>query len=132
MSFVSALIAFAIITLFALALEIMFTYATQGFAYGFSSNRPAVQKSPLGLRIQRAYQNQAESAAYIVPLLVAGHFLGLAGPVVEIVTLVIIAGRAAFMMLYYTGLPFLRVLGFVGGSMGSMVLTYLLLTASVS
>ena len=127
MTFTTALIAFGIITLLAVGLEIMFTYATQGFGYGFSSNRPAVEKSPLGLRIQRAYQNQVESAAYIVPLLVAGHLTGLAGPTAELVTLIIIAGRAAFMLLYYTGIPFLRVIGFVGGSMGSMVLAYLLL-----
>ncbi|WP_299138408.1 MAPEG family protein [uncultured Tateyamaria sp.] len=128
MSFTTALVAFAIITLLAVGLEIMFTYATQGFGFGFSSNRPAVQKSPLGLRIQRAYQNQVESAAYIVPLLIAGQMTGLTGVTAEWVTLIIIAGRAAFMVLYYTGIPFLRILGFVGGSMGSMVLAYLLLT----
>jgi len=133
MTFTTALIAFGIITLLAVGLEIMFTYATQGFGYGFSSNRPMVEKSPLGLRIQRAYQNQVESAAYIVPLLVAGrHMTGLSGANAELVTLVIIAGRAAFMLLYYTGIPFLRVFGFVGGSMGSMVLAYLLLTMSAA
>lgn len=128
MTFVTALIAFGIITLLAVGLEIMFIYATQGFGYGFSSNRPLVEKSPLGLRIQRAYQNQVESAAYIVPLLMAGHLIGLVGPTVELVTLIIIVGRAAFMLLYYTGIPFLRVMGFVGGSMGAMVLAYMLLT----
>ncbi|WP_299586858.1 MAPEG family protein [uncultured Tateyamaria sp.] len=128
MSFTTALVAFAIITLLAVGLEIMFTYATQGFGFGFSSNRPAVQKSPLGLRIQRAYQNHVESAAYIVPLLIAGQMTGLTGTTAEWVTLIIIAGRAAFMVLYYTGIPFLRILGFVGGSMGSMVLAYLLLS----
>ncbi|WP_299292875.1 MAPEG family protein [uncultured Tateyamaria sp.] len=128
MTFTTALVSFAIITLLAVGLEIMYTYATQGFGFGFSSNRPAVQKSPLGLRIQRAYQNQVESAAYIVPLLIAGQMTGLTGATAEWVTLIIIAGRAAFMVLYYTGIPFLRILGFVGGSMGSMVLAYLLLT----
>ncbi|WP_299616009.1 MAPEG family protein [uncultured Tateyamaria sp.] len=127
MSFETALIAFGIITLLAVGLEIMFTYATQGFAYGFSSNRPPVQKSPLGLRIQRAYQNQVESAAYIVPLLVAGHLADMGGDTVEMVTLIIIVGRALFMVLYYVGIPFLRVIGFVGGSMGCATLAYLLL-----
>jgi len=123
MSFEAALIAFGLITLLAVRIEIMFTYATQGFAYGFSSNWPDAHKSRLGLRIQRAYQNQIESAAYIVPLLIAGHVTGLTGPMAEHVTSVIIAGRAAFMLLYYTGIPFLRVLGFFRGS---MVLAYLL------
>lgn len=109
MIFTTALIAFGIITLLAVGLEIMFTYATQGFGYGFSSNRPPVEKSLLGLYIQRAYQNQVESAAYTVPLLIAGHLTGLAGSTVELVTLIIIAGRAAFMLLYRTGIPFLRV-----------------------
>ncbi|MEO0750182.1 MAG: MAPEG family protein [Pseudomonadota bacterium] len=128
MTFIPALIAFGVITLAALAIEVLFTYATQGIGFGFSSNRPIVEKSALGLRVQRAYQNQVESVAYIVPLLIAGHLSGLTGPMVELVVLAIIAGRTAFMLLYYTGLPFLRILGFVGGSMGSMMLAYFLLT----
>ena len=62
MTITTALIAFCCMTIFALALEIMYTYATQGFGFGFSSNRPMIDRSPLALRIQRAYQNQVESA----------------------------------------------------------------------
>ena len=67
MTFVTALVLYGLLTLVLLGNEIFYTYATQGFGYGFSANRGPVERSPLALRIQRAYQNQVESAAYGVP-----------------------------------------------------------------
>ena len=129
MSFETAVAIYALITLVLLGSEIMFTYATQGFAFGFSSNRPAIEKSPLGLRIERTYRNQAESAAYILPALVLGALSGLQTPGLQTAALVIVLGRALFAVLYYTGLPLARVLGFVMGSFGSLyVIIAILLT----
>lgn len=129
MSFETAIAIYALITLVLLGNEIMFTYATQGFAFGFSSNRPAIGKSPLGLRIERTYRNQAESAAYILPALVLGALSGLQTPGLQTAALVIVLGRALFAVLYYTGLPLARVLGFVMGSFGSLyVIIAILLT----
>ena len=125
----TALLAFALITMTAITVEIVYTYATQGFGFGFSSNRPAVEKSALGLRIQRAYQNQAESASYIVPILAAAALLGVDGSAAEVAASVIVGGRAAFILLYYTGIPFIRILGFVGGSFGSLFMAYLIFQA---
>ena len=129
---VTALVVFALITMAAITVEILYTYATQGIGFGFSSNRPEVNKTPLGLRIQRAYQNQAESAAYIVPILAASVFVGLDSPASQIAAAVIVFGRAAFILLYYTGIPFIRILGFVGGSFGSLYLAILVLQAVTS
>lgn len=126
----AALIVFALITMTAIGVEIFYTYATQGIGFGFSSNRPAVEKTPLGLRIQRAYQNQAEAASYIVPILAAAAFLGLDSPAAQITAAVIVAGRAAFILLYYTGIPFIRILGFMGGSFGSLYMAILVIQAS--
>lgn len=126
----TALMAFALITMIAITVEILYTYVTQGFAFGFSSNRPAVDKTPLGLRIQRAYQNQAEAAAYIVPILAAAAILGLETTAVQMTALIIVLGRAAFVLLYYTGIPFVRILGFAAGSFGSLFLLYLIVTAA--
>jgi uncharacterized MAPEG superfamily protein len=129
MSFETAIAIYALITLILLGNEIMFTYATQGFAFGFSSNRPAIEKSPLGLRIERSYRNQAESAAYILPALVLGALSDLQTPGLQTAALVIVLGRALFALLYYTGLPLARVLGFVMGSFGSLyVIIAILLT----
>ncbi|MBL4726105.1 MAG: MAPEG family protein, partial [Rhizobiaceae bacterium] len=61
------------------------------------------------MRIQRAYQNQVESAAYVVPVLAAGALVGLEGSGAETAALLIILGRIAFALLYYTGIPFIRV-----------------------
>lgn len=125
----AALIVFALITMTAIGIEIIYTYATQGIGFGFSSNRPTVEKTPLGLRIQRAYQNQAEAASYIVPVLAAAAFLGLDGPAAQTTAAVIVAGRAAFILLYYTGIPFIRILGFMGGSFGSLYMAILVIQA---
>ncbi|MEM7711385.1 MAG: hypothetical protein AAF264_11690, partial [Pseudomonadota bacterium] len=76
MTLTTALVLFALVTMTAITIEIMYAYATQGFGYGFSSNRPVVERTPLGLRIERAYRNQVESAAYIVPVLAAGIAAG--------------------------------------------------------
>lgn len=130
MTFLAALTLFGLITIMMLGLEIMFTYATLGFGYGFSSNRPKVEKSPLGLRIQRAYQNQAESAAYIVPILAAAAFSGLQGHGAELAALLTVLGRGAFALLYYSGIPFIRVPAFVLGTFPTLYIAYLLLTQS--
>ncbi|MEL7277800.1 MAG: MAPEG family protein [Pseudomonadota bacterium] len=131
MTFEFALVGFAIVTMTALTIEIMYAYASQGFGYGFSSNRPVVERGALGLRIQRAYQNQVESAAYIVPVLVGSSLLGVAGEGSALAAAVIVLGRAAFVVLYYTGIPFIRILGFTCGSLGSLYLAVQCLLAVV-
>lgn len=122
MTFELALVCFALVTMTALTIEIMYAYISQGFVYGFSSNRPAIERGAFGLRIQRAYQNQVESAAYIVPVLVGSSFLGVTGDGPALAAAVIVFGRAAFVLLYYTGIPFIRILGFTCGSLGSLYL----------
>ena len=122
MSFELALIGFALVTMTALTIEIAYAYISQGFGYGFSSNRPIVERGALGLRIQRAYQNQVESAAYIVPVLAGAAFLGVTGEGPALAAAIIVFGRAAFVLLYYTGIPFIRILGFTCGSLGSLYL----------
>ncbi|MFQ5439735.1 MAG: hypothetical protein ACE5DK_13005, partial [Paracoccaceae bacterium] len=78
MEFTTALYAIGLITLILLFVEVNFTYATQGFAYGWSDNRdPNVTFSPLAMRIKNSYNNQVESAAYSVPVLGAAALTGL-------------------------------------------------------
>lgn len=129
MSPIAALIIFALTTMAALMVEILYTYATQGIGFGFSSNRPHVERTPLALRVQRAYQNQVESAAYIVPVLAVVAFLDLNTPVAQATAAIIVFGRIAFILLYYTGIPFIRILGFMCGSFGSLYMVFLLVTS---
>jgi len=117
-----ALVAFALLTMSVITFEIVFTYARRGFGFGFSSNRPQVELSRFELRIKRILQNQTESAAYIVPTLAAAHLTGLSGANVELATLLIVAGRAAYTLLYYTGVPFIRIPAF---SLASLSTVYL-------
>jgi uncharacterized MAPEG superfamily protein len=132
MSFNIALVAFGGVTLAMLGLEIMFTYATQGFGYGFSANRVVVERSPFALRIQRAYQNQIESAAYGVPVLAAGAVSNLQGNDVELAALLFVSGRATFALLYYTGITFIRVPAFLVSTLSIFYIIYSLLTSIVT
>jgi len=129
MTFITALIVFGGITLAMLGLEIMTTYATQGFAFGFSSNRAIVERSAFALRVQRAYQNQIESAAYAVPVLAAAAIYGLQGDGVETAALLFVIGRAAFALLYYSGISFIRVPAFLVSNLSIIYIIYALLTS---
>ena len=132
MSYTSALVYFGLLTLVMLFVEIMFTYATQGFGYGFSSNRdPETKFSKLGLRIKRAYQNQIESSAYIIPVLAAAIVLGLESNGGEIAALLLVLGRVIFALLYYSGIPFARVFGFGMSTFSTLFIVYMLLISGL-
>ncbi|MBD1549641.1 MAPEG family protein [Roseibium aggregatum] len=124
MSYENALAAFVLITIATLGMEIMTTYATQGLAFGFSSNRPPVEKSGFALRVARTFQNQVESAAYVVPALVLATLSDAVIPGGALVALLIVLGRAAYVPLYYSGVPFIRVPVFGLGTLGSLYLAY--------
>lgn len=131
MTFITALVLFALLTLIMLGIEIMTTYATQGFGYGFSSNRGAVERPPLALRIQRAYQNQIESAAYGVPVLAAAAITGLESGSAQTAALIFIIGRTAFAALYYSGVTFIRVPAFVMGTLSIFYIAYAIFAAGL-
>ncbi|MBM2576075.1 MAPEG family protein [Jannaschia sp. Os4] len=127
MTATTALILYALISMTALTVEIVYAYATQGFGYGFSSNRPAIERTPLGLRLERAWRNQVESAAYVLAVLAAAAVTGLSGPGPALALALVVAGRALFVLLYYTGLPFARIIGFSTASLGSLYLAVTML-----
>lgn len=131
MTFITALVLFALLTLILLGNEILYTYATQGFGYGFSANRGNVERSPLALRIQRAYQNQIESAAYGVPVLAAAAITDLQGTGAQTAALIFIIGRTAFAVLYYTGIPFIRVPAFLMGTLSIFYIAFALFSAGL-
>lgn len=130
MEFITALTSFALITLALVGLSISYTYATQGFGFGFSSNRGTPEVSPFAIRLKRTLQNQTESAAYVVPALAAAMFAGLDGAGVELAALLIVVGRAAFAVLYMSGISFIRVPAFVLATLSSFYLLFVVLTNS--
>lgn len=127
MSPTTALACFGLLTLALVATEIMYTYATQGFGFGFSSNRPQVELSAFGVRMKRTLQNHVESAAYIVPALASAQFSGLQGSNVALAAALIVVGRVAYVALYYSGIPFIRVPAFTLATLSSMYLLALAL-----
>jgi len=132
MTFTVALLSFAILTMILLANQIFFTYATQGFGYGWSSNRKSeVSFSPLAKRISNALDNQVASAAYIVPVLAVAAIVGLQDPAAQTAALLVIIGRAAFSVLYYTGIPFVRLLGFLLANLSTLFILYSIFTSGL-
>lgn len=126
-----ALVYFGVLTIVILMVEVMYTYAHFGKAFGFSSNRPTdASRSALGVRIQRTYQNHVESAAYGVPVLAAAAFMGVATPGVQLAALLFVIGRAAFAPLYYTGIPFIRLPAWGMGWISIAYIAYVLLTSA--
>ncbi|MEK6217265.1 MAG: MAPEG family protein [Boseongicola sp.] len=97
---IDALAAYTLITIAILGSEITYTYANQGFGYGFSSNRSTPELSPFGQRLKRSLQNHVESAAYVVPALAGAALLGLEGSGVGVAALLIVVGRVLFPLLY--------------------------------
>jgi uncharacterized MAPEG superfamily protein len=129
MAFTAALILFGLLTVVMLMIEVMTTYATQGFGYGFSSNRSTnTERPPMALRIQRAYQNQVESAVYGVPVLAAAAITGLESGRAETAALLFIIGRGAYALLYYSGISFVRVPAFALGVLSTIYIAYVLLS----
>lgn len=130
MEFTTALYAIGLITLILLFVEVNFTYATQGFAYGWSDNRdPNVTFSPLAMRIKNSYNNQVESAAYSVPVLGAAALTGLEHSGAQIAALIYVIGRAIYGPLYISGIPGARLIGF---GMGSLSMIYILFVLGTS
>ncbi|MBT3790433.1 MAG: MAPEG family protein [Alphaproteobacteria bacterium] len=125
MAYTTALMLFGVLTLVMLSIEITMTYATQGFGFGFSSNRdPNIERPAFALRVQRAYQNQIESAAYGVPVLAAAAITGLQSGSAEMAALLFVVGRAAFALLYYSGVSFIRVPAFAMGTLSALYIAY--------
>lgn len=125
----TAIAAFGLITFATIGFEIMYTYATRGLAFGFSSQRPIVEKSGFALRVERVYRNQVESAAYILPALLTALYTQASIPALATVLLLIVLGRAGFVLMFYSGITFIRVPFFVLGSFGSL---YILIMALIS
>ena len=132
MEFTTALFFIGLITIVLLMIEVNFTYATQGFGYGWSSNRPAdAQFSPLAKRISNSYRNQVESTAYSVPVLASAAFLGLEHNGAETAAMLFVLGRAAYAPLYIWGKFNLRLVGFGVSTLSMLYILFVLGTSGL-
>ncbi len=123
MEFTTALFSLGLITVLMLNVEVLYTYATQGLGFGMASNRPKVEFSALAQRIKNAYGNQVESMTYTMPVLAAAALSGLEHSGAETAALVLVLGRAIYGPLYYSGIPYARLVGF---GMATLSTIYLL------
>ena len=128
MDYTTAILSLGLISILMLVVEVNFTYATQGTKFGWANNRPDVEYSALALRIKNAYGNQVESISYTVPVLVAAALSGLDHSGAEIAALAIVAGRAIYGPLYYTGIPYARLVGFGMATVSTLYIIVILLS----
>lgn len=129
MEYTTALFGVGLITFLLMFIEVNFTYASQGFAFGWSSDRdPGAVFSPLAQRIKNAYNNQIESTAYTVPVLAAAAIVGLESSSAETAAMILVIGRAIYGPLYYTGIPGARLVGFGMATLSTLFIAYKLLT----
>ncbi len=119
-----AILAFGLMTFALVGTEIMYTYATQGFGFGFSANRPKVEFSGLARRLKNSYQNQVECAAYAIPILLAAAVLGPQSPLAEAAAAIFVIARGAYIVLYWTGIHFIRVPAFLAAQMALLIIIY--------
>ena len=132
MDYTTALFSIGLITFILLLVEINYMYATQGFSYGWAANRSKTAAfSPLAQRISNAYKNQVESAAYSVPVFAAAAILGLENSGAETAALIYVIGRAIYGPLYYTGIPYARLVGFGMGSLSMIYIMYAIATSGL-
>ena len=130
MDFTTAILCIGLISIIMLVIEVNYTYASQGTAYGWSANRPSVEISPLGQRIKNAYSNQVESISYTLPALAGGAIMDIDHADAHTAALIIVLGRAIFGPLYYSGVPYGRLVGFGMGTVGS-IYRYIILLMSL-
>jgi uncharacterized MAPEG superfamily protein len=128
MSAVTGLFVFAAMSFALVSFSVLYTYASQGFGYGFSANRPQVEKSAFYRRVDRTYMNHVENAALVVPLLAAIALLGLDSPEIRTGVLVLILARIGFALGYLSGIPYARLPFFMAGSLTSLYLLYVAMT----
>lgn len=128
MDFTTAILSLGVISVVMLIIEVNFTYATQGLAFGWSSNRPQVEYSDLAMRIKNSYNNQVESISYTLPVLVAAALLGVEHAGAETAALFIVIGRAIYGPLYYTGIPYARLIGFGMATVSTLYLIFILVS----
>lgn len=128
MSALTGLFAFAALSIVLVSFSVLYTYASLGFGYGFSANRPEVAKSAFYQRLNRTYMNHVENAALAVPLLAGIALLGLDSPEIRTGVLLLILARIGFAVGYLSGIPYARLPFFAVGSLTSLYLLYLSMT----
>ncbi len=99
---------------------------------GFLQNRnPAGEDFAFAVRITRALSNTTEAATYAVPVLAVAAISGLRSESAKLAALLFVMGRAAYTLLYYSGISFIRVPDFALGTVSIFYIAYVLLVSGL-
>jgi len=82
--------------------------AVHGFKWGLGPRDEPREPSVLQGRMSRIVANHLEGMAMFVPLIVIAQLIGLSTPLTQWGAGLTLAGRAAFALVYFLGVPVLR------------------------
>ncbi len=82
--------------------------AIHGFKWGLGPRDEPRDPSVLQGRVSRIVANHIEGMAMFAPLVLIAHLIGLSTPLTQWGALIFIAGRVAFSVVYFLGIPVLR------------------------
>lgn len=80
-------------------------------------------------RSERAVQNQIESLALFAPLVLVAHTIGVNTAMTEMGAVLYAASRAAYLPIYWLGIPAIRTLAFAGGLTGTLMIAFAIILA---
>ncbi len=82
--------------------------AIHGFKWGLGPRDEPRDPSVLQGRVSRIVANHLEGMALFAPLVLIAHLIGLSTPLTQWGAILFVAGRVAFSVIYFLGIPVLR------------------------
>ncbi len=103
--------------------------ATHGFKWGLGPRDEPRDPSVLQGRLSRIVANHLEGMAMFVPLILIAHLSDISTSLTQAGALVFLAGRAAFAVIYFIGIPVLRSASWTVAMVGLFMIGFELIKA---
>ena len=98
--------------------------------WGVGARDAARDPSVFAGRAERTVRNQIEALAVFAPLVLIAHVLGISNDLTVWGAGLFLGARVAFVPLYFLGVAWLRTLVWFAGVAGTVMIAYVVLTAS--
>ena len=130
MTFELQILVWAVLVLFAtLMVQGLLTPLNQGFVWGLGSRDEARDMSVLQGRMNRAVGNSIEALVMFAPLAIAAAIAGVSNGTTQLGAMLFLGSRVAFPVCYALGVPYLRTLIWMPGTIGIAMIAFALLTS---
>ncbi|MFK7945689.1 MAG: MAPEG family protein [Paracoccaceae bacterium] len=130
MTFELHMLVWATLILFAtIAVQGFLTPLNQGFAWGLGARDEPRDLSILQGRMRRAVSNGLEAMALFTPLVAATAIAGVSNGTTQLGSILFVAARALYPVVYGLGLPVVRTIIWSAGVVGIVLIAVALLSA---